>query len=66
LELSDSTVEAVSSLADTWIDMSNGSKHDERVRNLLIIKSRGMGHENGEQKFIITNKGIEFINSIKK
>lgn len=59
-EFNDMTVDAVSSLADTWIDMSNVTKNLERLRNLLIIKSRGMGHVNGEQNFTITKQGIQF------
>jgi circadian clock protein KaiC len=64
-EFSDATVDAVSSLADTWIDMSNSQQIDGRVRNLQIIKSRGMGHANKRQTFVITDKGIQFKNSKK-
>ena len=45
-DYSDLTVDAVSSLADTWIRVSNDEKNDARLRNLSIIKSRGMGHFN--------------------
>jgi circadian clock protein KaiC len=56
-EYNDATVDAVSSLADTWINLSNGNyKDDERVRNLLIVKSRGMGHNNSKQEFGIYPK----------
>jgi len=65
-EFNDTTVDAVSSLADTWIDLDNGQKSNERVRSLLIIKSRGMGHANNKQSFTITNKGIQFLNNDKK
>lgn len=65
-EFNDFTVDAVSSLADTWIDMSNSTKHQERLRSLLIIKSRGMGHVNGEQNFTITSQGIQFKNSLNQ
>jgi circadian clock protein KaiC len=58
----DETVDAVSSLADTWIKMANKEKKGRRERELHIIKSRGMGHENRGQNFRITNEGIEFIN----
>jgi circadian clock protein KaiC len=54
----DVTVDAVSSLADTWIDLTNQDKQGERKRNLLLIKSRGMGHFNGTKNFIINSKGI--------
>ncbi len=65
-EFNDATVDAVSSLADTWIDMSNGTKNNERVRNLLIVKSRGMGHVNSPQNFTISDKGIQFLSNSKK
>jgi len=62
-EYNDATVDAVSSLADTWINLSNAQFKDGAwVRNLLIVKSRGMGHANGKQEFIITHKGLQFIN----
>jgi circadian clock protein KaiC len=65
-EHSNMTVYAVSSLADTWIDLKNEEHNNERVRSLLIVKSRGMGHSNNRQDFTITNKGIEFTTSNKK
>jgi len=54
------TVDAVSSLADTWIDMQNIVKEDGHIRTLHIVKARGMGHANTEQPFYITDKGIQF------
>ena len=57
----DATVDAVSSLADTWLNLTNEQyKGDDRVRTLLIVKSRGMGHHNSKQEFIITHKGLQF------
>jgi circadian clock protein KaiC len=56
---SDLTVDAVSSLADTWIRVSNDEKNDVRQRTLSIIKSRGMGHSNLVREFTIQNKGIK-------
>ncbi|HTB23986.1 MAG TPA: circadian clock protein KaiC [Puia sp.] len=56
---SDLTVDAVSSLADTWIRVSNNEKNDTRQRALSIVKSRGMGHSNLVWEFIIQNKGIK-------
>ncbi|HET7002939.1 MAG TPA: circadian clock protein KaiC [Puia sp.] len=55
----DLTVDAVSSLADTWIRVSNEEKKDIRTRNLNIIKSRGMGHSNQVHEFTIEGKGIK-------
>ena len=65
-EYNNSTLDAVSSLADTWINLKYEERNNERVRNLFIVKSRGMGHSNHQQDFIITNKGIQFIATNKK
>jgi circadian clock protein KaiC len=62
----DATVDAVSSLADTWINVRNEEKNNDRVRSLLIVKARGMGHANVRQDFVITSKGIRFLNEGKK
>jgi circadian clock protein KaiC len=55
----DLTVDAVSSLADTWIRVSNEERRDVRARNLNILKSRGMGHSNQVHEFTIEGKGIK-------
>src|SRR6476661_5862120 len=60
-ETTDMSVDAVSSLADTWIRLCNEEHNGHRVRNLSIIKSRGMGHSNETLDFIITNKGIQIL-----
>ncbi|MBK9257313.1 MAG: circadian clock protein KaiC [Saprospiraceae bacterium] len=65
-EHNSSAVDAVSSLADTWINLKNEERNNERVRNLLIIKSRGMSHSNDQQNFTITSKGIHFTSNSKK
>jgi circadian clock protein KaiC len=65
-EYNSSAVDIVSSLADTWINLENEQRNNERVRSLLIVKSRGMGHSNNRQDFIITNKGMHFTTSNKK
>jgi circadian clock protein KaiC len=55
----DFTVDAVSSLADTWIRLTNEITDGSRTRNLSIIKSRGMGHSNEMNEFTIGEKGIK-------
>jgi circadian clock protein KaiC len=60
-EYIDLSVDAVSSLADTWISLTNDDQNGIRTRNLLIVKSRGMGHSNECWNFDITNKGIRII-----
>jgi len=62
----DATVDAVSSLADTWINVRNEEKNNDRTRSLLIVKARGMGHANKRQDFKITNNGILFKRGQKK
>lgn len=54
----DLTVDAVSSLADTWIGVTNSEKNEIRHRGINIIKSRGMGHSNQVWEFTIQDNGI--------
>jgi circadian clock protein KaiC len=56
----DTTVNAVSSLADSWIHLNNELVDGRRLRQLLIVKTRGMGHLSDSQEFTITKKGIIF------
>jgi circadian clock protein KaiC len=60
----DLTVDAVSSMADTWIRVSNDEKNGARQRNLSIIKSRGMGHSDQVWDFTIQDKGIKIKKSV--
>lgn len=60
-EFGDATVDAVSSLADIWIDVRNDGQTVGKGRSLRIVKSRGMGHASDEQSFHVTNKGIQFL-----
>ncbi len=54
----DQEVDAVSSLSDTWIKLTNEERNNVRSRQLLIIKSRGMGHSNMISDFIVNKTGI--------
>jgi circadian clock protein KaiC len=58
----DNTVDAVSSLADTWIRLTNEITDGSRTREITIVKSRGMGHSNAMNVFTITEKGIKLKN----
>jgi circadian clock protein KaiC len=58
LELSSSKV---STIADTWIHVSNVAHDGERNRALTIIKSRGVGHSNQVRELILTNLGIDLV-----
>jgi len=62
----DNTVHAVSSLADTWIDLSYELVNGQRQRELQIVKTRGMGHVANNQEFSISNKGFTFKKTTRK
>lgn len=53
-----STDEAVSSLADTWIRLRNDQLDHMVSRSLVIVKSRGMGHSRRVLDFNVTRKGV--------
>ena len=57
---------AVSSLADTWINMSTSENNGTRKRSLLIVKSRGRGHSNEQCDIIIDNQGINLLSKVEK
>lgn len=54
----DATIDAVSSLADTWINLKYEESNGNRVRNLLIVKSRGMSHYHNVCNFSISDAGV--------
>jgi len=51
----------VSSIIDTWIVQGDRQVGDERVRNLHIVKSRGMAHSLRLANFILTDRGVEVL-----
>ncbi len=53
--------EVISSLVDTWIKVRNEESKRETIRNLYIVKSRGMGHSSAVSNFIITDQGIKIM-----
>ncbi len=65
-QATDPTIDAVSSLADTWINVSNQDQNGEGIRTLNIIKSRGTGHSNTKQAFIINSKGMQLGKDVLK
>jgi circadian clock protein KaiC len=62
-ENNDLTVNAVSSLADVWINVFYDEKQDKNTRKLEIVKARGMGHSNGVWDILVNSKGIELVDS---
>jgi circadian clock protein KaiC len=54
----DTSLEAVSSLADNWLSVDNETVNGKRKRTLSIIKARGLQHYNDCIDFTINDKGI--------
>ncbi len=48
----------VSSIADTWIHLSNLALDGNRQRALTIVKARGIGHSNQIRALRLTSRGI--------
>lgn len=48
----------VSTIVDTWIQLSYAVRGGERNRALTIIKSRGMGHSNQVRELVLSAQGI--------
>ena len=48
----------VSSVIDTWVEVSNLEVDGERNRGINILKSRGMGHSNQVREFQISSLGF--------
>jgi circadian clock protein KaiC len=57
----DRTEDIVSSIADTWIKVSNEENDRTILRSLFIVKSRGTGHSGQLSNFIITNEGLVLL-----
>ena len=57
--LEDEAGVGISSLIDTWIDVSNLELDGERNRGINVMKSRGMGHSNQVREFLITSQGVQ-------
>ena len=57
-DYNDITIDAISSLADMWINLKYEEQHGARERELLIVKARGMGHHANVSRFTISNKGL--------
>jgi circadian clock protein KaiC len=57
----ETTESQISSLVDTWIVLRDIELGGERNRGVYIIKSRGMAHSNQIREFLLTNKGVDFV-----
>jgi circadian clock protein KaiC len=56
--LTEQTPVNISTIADTWIHVSNVIQGGERNRALTIIKSRGMGHSNQVRELVLSDEGV--------
>lgn len=48
----------MSSLSDAWIVLRDREKKSELIRELYILKSRGMDHSRGIHRFALTDDGL--------
>jgi circadian clock protein KaiC len=55
------TDQAISSLMDTWLSLTNIEFNGERNRGLYVLKSRGMKHSNQIREFVLTEHGIDLV-----
>jgi circadian clock protein KaiC len=53
----------VSSLMDTWLLLRHSERNGERNRTLYIMKSRGMAHSNRAPEFVLTDGGVELVDT---
>jgi len=58
---SESTVEGISSMVDTWLLLRDVEVGGERNRLMYVLKSRGMAHSNQVREFLITSRGISLV-----
>jgi circadian clock protein KaiC len=57
------TETTISSLMDTWIILANDAVGDRHRRELYVHKSRGMSHSNESREFVLTNHGLNLLES---
>lgn len=49
----------ISSVIDSWLELTNVEIAGERNRGINVLKSRGMPHSNQVREFLITSEGID-------
>lgn len=54
---------ATSSLMDSWLLLQDFEGNGERNRVLYVIKARGMAHSNQVREFVISNRGIDLVDT---
>jgi circadian clock protein KaiC len=53
----------ISSLMDTWLLLRFIESNGERNRGLYVLKSRGMAHSNQIREFLLTDSGVELVDT---
>ena len=53
----------ISSLADSWMKLQNLEAGGERNRGISILKSRGMAHSNQVSELLLTDQGIDLVDT---
>jgi circadian clock protein KaiC len=53
----------MSSLMDAWVLLQDIESNGERNRVLSVLKSRGMAHSNQAREFLITDSGIDLVDT---
>src|SRR6185295_11458932 len=54
---------AMSSLMDSWLLLQDFEGNGERNRVLYVLKARGMAHSNQVREFLISNRGIDLVDT---
>jgi circadian clock protein KaiC len=53
----------ISSLADSWIALTNRERGGERNRGITVIKSRGTEQSNQVREFVLSSEGIDIVDA---
>lgn len=60
--IAEETQSHISTIADTWINLSYQIRGGERNRALTIIKARGIAHSNQVRELLLSSAGISITN----
>jgi circadian clock protein KaiC len=61
--MAEASASQVSTIADTWIHVSNVVRGGERNRALTIIKSRGTAHSNQVRELVLSETGVDLVDA---
>jgi circadian clock protein KaiC len=61
--MAEASASQVSTIADTWIHVSNVVRGGERNRALTIIKSRGTAHSNQVRELVLSSTGVDLVDA---